>query len=759
MSGSKAELRLEPPSHSSNTLLTLIVWTGRAVGVLGLGLLVVAGPGHAADRPAATAGLLLVYMGALLSASAGAFSRHDEGVAWFLLAGALATYAASAFAYAVEPAVVTAFPSLADIGLFLFYPLAIATLVLLVRSRVPGFGLVNWVDVSISAFAVAALGTILLLPSSLHLVTTNEVGYIIGDLVLIGFVGATVTVAGRSVMPALRVLGLGAVILTVGDAVYTARLGGGHLTTGLISELAWPTGVLIIGVAPTVQRREQVAAPTTGRTPIALALLSALICLPIAIVGGSEDLVASVLAGLALVAVLARLSIALREGEHLFRRLSQANDELAHAALHDLLTGLGNRDLLTQVAEEPRMAGGTSRGLVVVDLDDFKAINDSFGHLAGDRVLQVVADRLRQAVRPQDVVVRFGGDEFAALLSPADEALSRAVGARFLASLEDPLEVDGQTIFVRASVGVAVAPGSESLTSLMPRADASMYRAKSSGGVERISVFDPRTHYQILDNLALASDLRGALASDELVLHYQPIVELATRRTVGFEVLVRWQHPERGLVPPLTFIPLAERGGLMPDIGQWILQQACREACRWGSLGADPPYVSVNLSVRQLQDVDFLARFHEIVASTGLPLDKLVVEVTETALATEQSTIRTPLEELRRLGVRVYIDDFGTGYSSLGYIRDLPLDGVKLDRVFTRDLTTSAQAWTLAQAMVAMLDDLGLALTAEGIESAAQQAQLRSLGVVYAQGYYFARPQPRPDLHESLTPAALRALP
>ncbi len=197
----------------------------------------------------------------------------------------------------------------------------------------------------------------------------------------------------------------------------------------------------------------------------------------------------------------------------------------------------------------------------------------------------------------------------------------------------------------------------------------------------------------------------------------------------------------------------------MPEIGEWILGEACREANRWRAFAASPPYVSVNLSVRQLQDRGFLARFRSALALAGLPLEQLVVEVTETALAAEQETIRAPLDELRRLGVRVYIDDFGTGYSSLGYLRDLPLDGVKLDRTFARDLTTSPDAWTLAQAMVSLLDNLNLAVTAEGIESAAQLAQLRSLGCVYAQGYYFARPQPAAALRDLMAVDAIEASP
>jgi EAL domain-containing protein (putative c-di-GMP-specific phosphodiesterase class I) len=245
-----------------------------------------------------------------------------------------------------------------------------------------------------------------------------------------------------------------------------------------------------------------------------------------------------------------------------------------------------------------------------------------------------------------------------------------------------------------------------------------------------------------LEDFALGSELRGALARDEFILHYQPIIDMGTRRTVGFEALARWQRPGLGLVSPGIFIPLAEQAGLMPELGQWVLEQACREANTWEARDGEFPYVSVNLSVHQLQDPEFAARFRRALAASELAPERLIVEVTETVMASESETLAVPLEELRRLGVRVYVDDFGTGYSSLGYIRDLPLDGVKLDRAFARDLTTSADAWALARAIVALFKDLKLAVTAEGIESAAQLAQLRSLGCVYAQGYYFARPGP-----------------
>ena len=408
-------------------------------------------------------------------------------------------------------------------------------------------------------------------------------------------------------------------------------------------------------------------------------------------------------------------------------------------SLGDRLTGLGNRARLAQISDEEPSGSWV---LVLIDLDEFKGINDTFGHATGDRLLETVADLLREAAAPEDVLLRLGDDEFGALLLDAGEQAGCDLATRFLASLEGGLESNGYTIFLGASVAVAASAAGEPLTSALRRADASMHHAKSPGNGEKVSVFDPDRDGQVLDEFALAASLRGALARDEFILHYQPIIELGTRRTVGFEALARWMRPGLGLVSPSVFVPLAEQAGLMPELGQWILEQACRQANGWRAQHGEIPYVSVNVSVHQLQDRSFAARFHSALQAAGLPPERLIVEVTETSLARDSEAISQPLDELRRLGVRVYVDDFGTGYSSLGYIRDLPLDGVKLDRSFARDLTTSADAWALARAIVALFHDLKLTVTAEGIESAAQLAQLRSLGCVYAQGFYFARPGP-----------------
>lgn len=384
--------------------------------------------------------------------------------------------------------------------------------------------------------------------------------------------------------------------------------------------------------------------------------------------------------------------------------------------------------------------------VLLVDLDHFKAVNDTYGHETGDEVLRVIGRRLLEAAGAAELVVRLSSDEFVIAVRSTDRADCERLAYQLHMAVVEPIELAGATLFIDASIGIALADGERTLWQLISRAGASIYTVKRSGRLPKIALFESGAHGEILDTLALSLDLRAALTRKELVLHYQPIVNMASREAVGFEALIRWSHPTRGLIPPLRFIPLAEESGLMPDLGRWVLEQACKQALAWQNRGPNAPYVSVNLSIRQLEDPDFVPRFRESLQRSGLPPHQLKVEVTESVLATDFDTVTPPLEELRRLGVGVLLDDFGTGYSSLGYVRELPLDGVKLDRIFTRDLTVSAGAWTLARSVVGLISQLGLEIIAEGLETAAHLAQLRSLGCHIGQGYYFARPAPPEEL-------------
>jgi diguanylate cyclase (GGDEF)-like protein len=387
-----------------------------------------------------------------------------------------------------------------------------------------------------------------------------------------------------------------------------------------------------------------------------------------------------------------------------------------------------------------------SRSVVLIDIDQFKAVNDTYGHANGDRVLRTVARRLASVAAGEHMLVRLSCDEFAVVIASADRAVCESVAHALYDAVRQPIQLSGSTLFLDAGVGIALPQGELTLWDLVSRAGASIHTLKRSGRLPRIVVFDESSHGEILDQLALSLELRAALKREELVLHYQPIVDMATREAVGFEALVRWSNPVRGMIPPLRFIPLAEKAGLMPELGEWVLEQACRQARAWAAQLEQPPYVSVNISIQQLEDPDFITRFERALVNSGLEPSQLKIEITESVLAHGIEEVTPPLETIRAMGVGVLLDDFGTGYSSLGYIRGLPLDGVKLDRVFTRDLTDSAGAWALARSVIAMLGQLHLEIIAEGLETAAHLAQLRSLGCQLGQGYYFARPQPADDL-------------
>ncbi len=409
----------------------------------------------------------------------------------------------------------------------------------------------------------------------------------------------------------------------------------------------------------------------------------------------------------------------------------------------DALTGLLGRSVLDRPASSSAAQG--PRSVILIDIDQFEAINDTYGHPNGDRVLQEVARRLRDVAAPH-VPLRLGGDEFAMVVSSAKRAVCEEIAAAAYEAIREPIAIDRSTLFLDAGIGIALAHGELTLWELVSRASASIRPLKRRGRLPRIVVYEDSTHGEILDTLALSLDLRTALMRDQLVLHYQPLVDMATRRALGFEALVRWVHPIRGLIPPLRFVPLAEEAGLMSELGEWVLTQACTQARSWEEQPGEPLHVNVNISIRQLEDPDFIMRFDRALSTSGLAPSRLKVEITESVLANGVGAVLPQLEAIREMGVGVLLDDFGTGYSSLGYIRELPLDGVKLDRIFTRDLTESAGAWALARAVVTMIGQLGLETIAEGLETAAHLAQLRSLGCHVGQGYYFAKPAPADSL-------------
>src|SRR3954463_14392938 len=421
-------------------------------------------------------------------------------------------------------------------------------------------------------------------------------------------------------------------------------------------------------------------------------------------------------------------------------------EQLAHQAFHDPVTNLANRALFVErvrhaVARNRREQHGIA--VIFLDLDDFKTINDSLGHAAGDEVLREVAERLATSIRVTDTAARFGGDEFAILLEDVVSAQEAADTAeRVLESLLEPLRLAQKEIIVRSSLGISVVEGESPADAdeLIRNADAAMYIAKRDGkGGYRL--FEPAMHEGVLARLELRADLQRAMVSDQLELHYQPLVRLEDGSVSGLEALLRWRHPERGLVGPDEFVPLAEEMGLIVPIGRWVLREGCRQAkAIQEEVPREPPLtMSVNLSVKQLQHSDIVGDVREALDDSGLAPELLTLEITETVMMTDTDLAVQRLQELRSLGVRLAMDDFGTGYSSLSYLSRFPVDILKMDRSFLA-AGASPEASGLATAVVSLGQTLNLDVVAEGIEFPEQWTTLRDLGCGLGQGFYFARP-------------------
>ena len=420
--------------------------------------------------------------------------------------------------------------------------------------------------------------------------------------------------------------------------------------------------------------------------------------------------------------------------------------DLAFQATHDSLTGLPNRALLLDRLAQAiaRSERGTGRALILfIDLDRFKFINDSLGHGAGDRLLSKVADRIRHAVRPGDTVARFGGDEFVVLAEGIEDAAEcAAVAERLSGALATPFNLSGQEVFVSASIGMRLGrSGHENPETLLRDADSAMYRAKERGRA-RTEWFDEQTHSRSVDRLAIENSLHRALDRDELRLHYQPQHDLTTGRMIGVEGLIRWLHPERGMIGPAEFIELAEETGLIIPIGEWVVREACRQGLLWlrRSSSDEPFVVSVNLSAHQLAQPDLADVVSRALVATGFPPESLCLEITEGALMQDVTTTVRMLHSLKALGVRLSIDDFGTGHASLGHLKRFPVDSLKIDRTFVDGLGLDPDDQVIVAAVIGLAHALGITAIAEGVETPAQLAELRALRCDAAQGYLFSRP-------------------
>ena len=434
-----------------------------------------------------------------------------------------------------------------------------------------------------------------------------------------------------------------------------------------------------------------------------------------------------------------------------------AEEQLIHDALHDSLTGLPNRSLfvdrLSHRIKHSRREKDRLFGVLFLDLDRFKLINDSMGHGAGDQLLVETARRLELAVRPGDTVARLGGDEFAVLLEDViDPGDAVHVAERIQSSLKKSIKVENQEIVSSASIGIAMSQtGYEKAEDVLRDADTAMYRAKSEGRA-RHEVFDSAMHARAVSLLQIENELRQAIEREEFRVFYMPIVSLSTGRIDGFEALVRWQHPTRGLVGPLDFIPVAEDSGIIIQIDRWVLRRACRDVRAWQEKfpDGDRLTVSVNLSGKQFAHSDLVEVIRSAISESKLPAESLNIEITEGVLIDNTSTAGSMLGEMRKLGAKIYLDDFGTGYSSLSYLQRFPIDAVKIDRSFVSRMGPRAEGHEIVKAIVTLAHNLKMRVIAEGVETQDQLAVLRMLKCGFGQGWLFSKPISHDDANELL---------
>jgi diguanylate cyclase (GGDEF)-like protein len=666
---------------------------------------------------------------------------RTERLAWSMIgAGAVAWAAGDIYWLVVfSGSAEVPYPSIAD-GLYLsFYPLVYVGVLLLVRARVRRFHASQWLDGFAAALVVAAIGVAVLMPpilagsegSTAAAVATN-LAYPLGDLVILGLVTALAGLMGWRPGRAVGLLAAGCLTFALADSVYLFQIAAGSYVEGGLLDLFWPLGMVFMGLAAWQ--------PSPGVRAGRLEGWSVMV-LPAAVAFGAIALLvydhyartavwAVWLASAALVVCMARAGLTFREN------IAQA--------VTDTLTGLPNRRLFQDRAEQAinrARRQGERAAVMIIDLDRFKEVNDTLGHRCGDLLLEEIAHRLRATLRESDTVARLGGDEFAVLLPSIPDAVS---AERVAAALGDVIRksivVEGLSLDTEASIGITLFPDhGADVSELLQRADVAMYTAKSES--LPFSVYGSEQDDYSPERLALVGELRRAIEQGELVVHYQPKVHLTSGELVGAEALVRWQHPERGLLPPGEFIPLAEHTTLIKPLTLYVLERALEECGRWEGNG-HMLSVAVNISARNLLDAEFSDAVAASLERWGISPHRLELEVTETALMGNPVRALEVLRHLGGTGVVLSIDDFGVGYTSLNQLKSLPIRVLKIDRSFVLNMSTNAADAMIVRSTIDLGHNLGLQVVAEGIESQEVHDVLRELGCDVGQGYHMGRPMP-----------------
>ena len=694
---------------------------------------------------------------------------------WLVLAAGLALTSAGDWTwvildrvYGIEP-----FPSVADVFYLAGMGLVAVALLWLVRGRVPGGDRAGFLDALIVAVGVGMVSWIFLMgpivtDSSQSLVEIGvALAYPMLDILLLGVMIRLLLAPGRHV-PSLRVLIAAVVAFLLADYPYAFLALGDTYQTGQLVDGGWLLGAAFWGVAALHPSMRYVADPVEAGdvrfSAWRLVLLAgASLMAPAALVvqgitGQPIDIPVIATGCIVLfLLVIARLGGVVNDLRSTLRQRQVLEAELERRALHDPLTGLANRLLFRDRLQHALARRNQGVAVLFLDLDDFKTVNDTAGHGAGDQVLNSVAETLRRTVRPADTVARLGGDEFAVLMEDNPDVYQAGlVAGRLIEALAVPMTIAGVQRTVGASIGISLGKDTTcTAADLMRDADIAMYVAKGKGK-GRFSVFEAKTHESVVMGLELRGDLQQAIDEKQFELYYQPIVHLASKAVVGVEALVRWHHPTRGLLQPVDFIPLAESTGAIVPLGRWILARACHDAARWanegnGDAAAADRFVGVNLSALQLVQPGFADLVAAVLKSSGLAPHRLLLELTETTRL-DQEAGAANLAQLEQLGIRLAIDDFGTGWASFSQLRRIPFDIVKIDRTFVEHLSAGSRSESLITGIVDLARQLGISVIAEGIENDAQRARLQTLGATYGQGFFLGRPMPVAKLRKHLRP-------
>lgn len=717
-------------------------------------------------------------------------NRPRLAVAWRLVALGLLLFVAGDVTWAFYELVLKVpvpFPSWGDALYLAGYPAIAAGVVLFTRERSSGRDRAALIDAAIVATSAGIYAWLFLmepyaldqsLPLSQRLVS---IAYPLGDLVVLAVAARLALSVGRRSL-AYVVLLLSFMLMLAADARYGVEaLAGTYSAGAFMTDGFYMLSYLLAGCAAlhpsmtTITQPEEVARSRPTRLPLlilALALLLMPAALGIQLTLGQSPEVLVVMSGSFVLAVLILTRMTGLLGQ-LERRLTQVKEQegalraalseretlserLKHQAFHDPLTGVPNRLLLADrvdhaIARAERT--GERLSVLFLDLDNFKSVNDALGHAAGDSLLKGVAERLGRCLRPADTIARIGGDEFAVLLESASNEDSAEVAQRILEELSLPFPIGDDLVGVHTSIGIAMGVGSinseNGAGDLLQQADLAMYEAKRRGK-DRYEFFEADLQTAALQRHHLQADLQRAMEQGELVVHYQPIVELKSARILAVEALVRWLHPNEGLIGPQHFIPVAEETGLIYDLDRHVVKEALRQTALWRRQIDPELKVSVNFSAASLDRPSLLDYVQQLLHEYSLQGDALTLEITETALLHHSEALLERLRALRALGIAIALDDFGTGFSSLTHLRRLPIDVLKVGRSLIEDVTRSDRAATLAQIVHSMGPQLGLLTVAEGVEAQEQAAVLRAAGCHLAQGYLFARPSPPEDIEKML---------